>query len=142
MGNLCDKAAYASHGRSALDFVHVFPLSPQAPRQARHSLEPLLGLVPPSLFVDLQIITSELVTNTVRHSGGVEGDPITVRVVCTEQRVRLEVEDGGPGFAPIFQTPTTSSTKGWGLFLVDRLSDRWGASPDGMVWSEVDLPAR
>jgi anti-sigma regulatory factor (Ser/Thr protein kinase) len=139
MGKLCDKCAYEG---SPLDFTHVFPLGPMAPRQARRSLEPLIGLVPPRIFLDVQIITSELVTNTVRHSGGGEGDPVTVRVDCTEERVRLEVEDGGPGFSPIFGTPTPSSTKGWGLYLVDRLSDRWGATPAGRVWAEIDLPVQ
>jgi hypothetical protein len=33
-------------------------------------------------------------------------------------------------------------TSGWGLRLVDRLTDRWGFSADGTrtVWCELDLP--
>jgi anti-sigma regulatory factor (Ser/Thr protein kinase) len=123
-----------------VDFVRVFPLSLEAPRQARYSLEALIGLVPPHLLIDLRIVMSEMVTNSVRHSGGSDGDPLTVRVDCSDRRIRIEVEDGGPGFSPIFQAPRPTSTKGWGLYIVDQLTDRWGVLPGGVVWAEVDIP--
>ena len=123
-----------------MDFARVFPSGPAAPRQARRALDELYGVVPPALLADVRVIVGEFVTNSVKHSGGVEGDPITLRVECSMGRVRIEVEDGGPGFSPVFPAPDASSESGWGLFLVDRLSDRWGTAVEGRVWAEVDLP--
>jgi anti-sigma regulatory factor (Ser/Thr protein kinase) len=123
-----------------VEYVRVFPVGLDAPRGARHSLDALIGSVPPALLMDLRILMSEFVTNTVRHSGRAEGDPITVRVERVDEHVRIEVEDGGTGFAPVFKTPDPSRSDGWGLYIVDRLADRWGVAPKGVVWAEVDLP--
>ena len=123
-----------------MDFARVFPLSPGAPRQARQALDELFGVVPPKVLIDLRIIVAELVTNSVKHSGGGEGEPITLRVDCSDSVVRIEVEDGGPGFSPVFPAPNLESAAGWGLYIVDRLADRWGTLSEGTVWAEVDLP--
>ena len=123
-----------------MEYVRVFPVGLLAPRSARTSLDALIGLAPSIVLLDLRIIVSEFVTNAVRHAGRAEGDPVTVRVECSDRVVRIEVEDGGEGFAPLFKTPDPSRSGGWGLYLVDRLADRWGARPGGVVWAEVDLP--
>ena len=122
-----------------MEFVRVYPIGLLAPRAARHSLDLLIGLVRPAPLMDLRVIVSEFVTNSVRHAGQHDGDPITVRVDCTEARVRIEVEDGGPGFTPVFPRPDPERDSRWGLYLVDRLADRWGTGPSGRVWAEVDL---
>jgi len=122
-----------------VEYVRVFPIGLVAPRSARTSLDALIGLAPPMVLLDLRITVSEFVTNAVRHAGRAEGDPVTVRVRCSDRVVRIEVEDGGDGFAPLFKTPDPSGSSGWGLYIVDRLADRWGASPKGVAWAEVDF---
>src|SRR5438034_7250452 len=119
--------------------VRVYPISPAAPRAARGSLDVLIDRVPPAVLMDLRVIVSEFVTNSVRHSGQPDGDPVTVRILCTEDLVRIEVEDGGPGFTPMFPRPDPERSSRWGLYLVDRLSDRWGTGPSGHAWAEIDL---
>ena len=56
------------------------------------------------------------------------------------KRIRVEVHDSGPGFEPPEAPPTLYRESGFGLFLVDRIADRWGVSSDGgtTVWFELD----
>ena len=57
-----------------------------------------------------------------------------------DDRVRVEVTDHGPGFEARARDPSTQHESGWGLYLVDQLSDRWGVSrTDGTAaWFEID----
>ncbi len=87
---------------------------------------------------DARLLVNELVTNSVKHCDG--SGQVTLTVSTHPQRVRVEVHDPGSGFTPPTGHPDLSSTSGRGLFLVDRLSDRWGVSNDGLtcVWFELD----
>ena len=61
-------------------------------------------------------------------------------VVGTE-RVRVEIANPGSPFEPRPREDDPASDDGWGLFLVDRISDSWGVveEDDGSqrVWFEV-----
>ena len=82
------------------------------------------------------LLTSELVTNAVRHSR-VE---VVVTVWRSDARVRIEVRDESPE-SPTLGTPGEDATRGRGLTLVDRVADAWGyVRHDGQgktVWLEV-----
>ena len=56
--------------------------------------------VPEDRLEDLRLLTSEIVTNAVRHAGLAKEDTIGVAVSASERRVRVEVADDGPGFDP------------------------------------------
>jgi anti-sigma regulatory factor (Ser/Thr protein kinase) len=113
---------------------------PQAPAEARRSLDGLGPHVDPRLLARLRLLVSELVTNSVRHAGTGEDDPIYLRVDPSPGSVRVEVVDKGDGFDPPRQHPDPERASGWGLFLVDRIADRWGVRVDGntRVWFELD----
>jgi anti-sigma regulatory factor (Ser/Thr protein kinase) len=116
---------------------------PGAASLARHSLDDLDGSLPPVLRRDVALLVSELVTNAVRHAGASAGDSIHLSVVVGSSRVRVEVADPGPGFEAAPSAPTRFQSSGWGLYLVSRLSDRWGidrAAHGTSVWFELDLP--
>jgi hypothetical protein len=52
------------------------------------------------------------------------------------------VSDPGGGFSADLPEPATRGPGGWGLFLTERLADRWGVDREGgwtTVWLEVDL---
>jgi anti-sigma regulatory factor (Ser/Thr protein kinase) len=103
----------------------------------RARLEPDL---PPARLADVMLLTSELVTNAIRH-GGAAGpdDRIRVRVLRRGRRARIEVCDDGPGFAA--NPPSRPTEGGMGLELVDRLADAWGTDRRGratLVWFEVE----
>jgi anti-sigma regulatory factor (Ser/Thr protein kinase) len=90
---------------------------------------------------DLLLLLSEVVTNAVRHSGAIKGDPIRIAMSETRDCVRVEVTDPGDGFAkPARLAPDLSKTGGLGLVLVDRLSRAWGTrrtSKGSLVWFEL-----
>jgi anti-sigma regulatory factor (Ser/Thr protein kinase) len=88
----------------------------------------------------LELAASELVTNALLHGEG----GIDVTVELHGDRVRLAVEDEGFGADPIrCREPTSTGSGGWGLRLVDGLSDSWGAHRvpgHTLVWMERRLP--
>jgi anti-sigma regulatory factor (Ser/Thr protein kinase) len=85
-----------------------------------------------------RLLVSELVTNSIVHGG--RSRPVNVRVRGEPAALRVEVKDDGPGFAPRPGAMQSSESGGFGLFLVDRLADRWGVAFDGAtyVWFELD----
>ncbi|MFF0291782.1 SpoIIE family protein phosphatase [Streptomyces sp. NPDC005262] len=93
------------------------------------------GLEP--LMAPAELIVSELVTNAIRHCDG----PSRLRLI--QHRVlTCEVSDTNTS-QPRPRQPQTLDENGRGLFLVARLSRRWGSRPgtDGkVVWAEQDLP--
>ena len=91
---------------------------------------------------DLRLLTSEIVTNALRHAGLAAGDTVGVAVAVSGRRVRVEVADGGPGFDPAaVHGPTSEGVGGWGLHLVKQLADAWGVTREdrNFVWFELTL---
>jgi anti-sigma regulatory factor (Ser/Thr protein kinase) len=98
--------------------------------------------VPEDRIEDLRLLTSEIVTNAVRHARLAQEDTIGVAVDVSERRVRVEVADDGPGFDPAnLPEPSSERVGGWGLRLVRQLSDRWGVirNEPNLVWFEVSF---
>lgn len=91
---------------------------------------------------DAKLLTSEVVTNAVRHSGlGAEGS-IGLAVKLSPDRVRIEVSDAGIGFdIAALDAPSAKNESGWGLFLVQEVSDGWGVikNDPNVVWFELNL---
>jgi signal transduction histidine kinase len=96
----------------------------------------LEGSLPPETMAKLRLCVTELVANSVRHA---RGTPIDVTVRVDVDRVRADVSDGGPGFAPPDADPNPLKSAGWGLFLVRKIAERWGSEPaSGTVWFELE----
>ena len=91
---------------------------------------------------DAKLLTSEVVTNALRHSGlGAEGS-IGLAVKLTPDRVRIEVSDIGAGFdVGALDAPSDKNESGWGLFLVQEVSDGWGVikNDPNIVWFELNF---
>ena len=97
------------------------------------------GEVSRRLLQDTQLLTSEVMTNAVRHAGMKYGDRIGLTIDLSTEMVRVEVFDDGPGFdVTSLAEPGSGRAKGWGLHLVARVSERWGADLDHrhVVWFE------
>jgi anti-sigma regulatory factor (Ser/Thr protein kinase) len=78
-------------------------------------------------------LLSELVANSVVHSGLSPRDPVAVSFRPLDDGVRVEVTDGGVGMGH----PTVRDRCS-GLGLLDRIADRWGHSDHPTrVWFEV-----
>ena len=87
------------------------------------------------------LLTSEIVTNAIRHAGLRDSDRILLAARLAPEMVRVEVRDPGPGFDPAVR----HETSGFGLRMVDMLSSRWGVDRDDKgcrVWFEVDRRRR
>ena len=114
--------------------------TPGAVPDARRALEALDDEVSPQTLEDLRLLVSELVTNSVRHAGLREAQTIELKVKLLPETVRVEVNDQGSGFEPTPRGARGDDQSGWGLYLVSRISDRWGVSSDGVtrVWFELE----
>jgi anti-sigma regulatory factor (Ser/Thr protein kinase) len=121
-----------------------FEAGPTAAASARNALMALDGRVDPALLADVRLLVSELVTNSVRHSGIKNHDRVQMHVQVTASTLRVEVADPGEGFAPQPRDMDRTRPGGWGLYLVDQLSDRWGVARDHLnrVWFEMDRNGR
>ena len=128
-------------GAAAIDLR--LPPDERAPGAARHVVAGILPYITHDLWEPLQLLVSELVTNSVLHAGLGPDDTVTVELVADTRCVRVMVRDAGPGIEPAadVRDPGPDAVGGWGLVLVDRLASRWGtlAGPLSAVWFELDL---
>jgi anti-sigma regulatory factor (Ser/Thr protein kinase) len=113
------------------------PPAVDAPLRAREEVG-ALGLPRPALD-DITLLVSEVVTNCVVHADLAPGQDIDLRLKRTNEMVRVEVRDEGRGFADSLLQRAES--RGFGLYLVEQLADRWGVERGRQtcVWFEVDV---
>jgi two-component sensor histidine kinase len=93
---------------------------------------------------DLHLLVSELVTNGVEHGTPDDAGRLELRVDAESERVRVEVLDAGEGFEFDPRRPEPDGETSFGLFLVERMSDRWGFDVHGgrtRVWFELGSSA-
>jgi anti-sigma regulatory factor (Ser/Thr protein kinase) len=111
--------------------------SPDAAANARRGLARLRGDLDPPLMETLRLLVTELVTNSVKHTGA---PTVVLKVLVGKSAVWTEVSDAGPGFDPAKTGSSSADHTGWGLFLVERLAERWGVNQDvdgTKVWFEL-----
>jgi anti-sigma regulatory factor (Ser/Thr protein kinase) len=141
---LCLMIAASESGYGGMEAevsAEVVP-GPGAAAEARRALEGLGDLLSPGKLEDVRLLVSELVTNSVLHAGLSPDEAITVTVTVQGGLVRGEVHDRGPGFEPPQELrPKPDLASGWGLYIVERMADRWGVAHTGSksVWFEIDL---
>ncbi|WTI42895.1 serine/threonine-protein phosphatase [Streptomyces sp. NBC_00589] len=90
-----------------------------------------------SLLDSTELMVSEVVTNAVRYASR----PIALRLLRTDV-LRCEVTDDSPQ-VPRMRRAAPGDEGGRGLFLVDQLALRWGAtrlSRGKVVWFEQQIP--
>jgi anti-sigma regulatory factor (Ser/Thr protein kinase) len=109
---------------------------------ARRSVISIEAGLPLGVRHRVALMLSELVANAVQHGGAGPTETVEVRVASTPQRVRVEVVDPGwQGIDPPRRIQHPDG--GYGLLLVEHLSDGWGreATPTGgsLAWFELDL---
>jgi serine/threonine-protein kinase RsbW len=117
-----------------------------APAAARAAVSgSLRDRAPTAALQDAQLLVSELVSNSVRHSGASADEAVMLRIGLTPTMVRLEVEDTGCGGVIAPRPPSLDNGGGYGLNLVQALSERWGservARGGTRVWAQLDLNA-
>ena len=95
----------------------------EGPAKARRIIaEELSTLLSPGELDDVKLMVSELVTNRI-IDGHEENDAPLVLDLCVNGNIRCAVLDQKPG---LFARIRDDRRQGWGLRLVEQLSDRWG----------------
>lgn len=120
------------------------PVAIEAARLARRAVEDVPELEPHG---DLQfvaaLLTTELVTNAVRHARLGPDEVLALLVEVDGELVHVEVSDPGAGFFALGHTRSVPGRRvEHGLHLVDVLADRWGFRrdhPGCCIWFDLDL---
>ena len=121
--------------RTSLD-VEI-PRDARAPMKARRAVEDLGAAIDPAIQHDVVLLVSELVTNSVKY--GAEGDLKLQIEAPAPTKLRVEVVNQGASFEPEARSRPKTEPGGWGLHLVETLSDRWGVHAGSThVWFEID----
>ena len=113
-----------------------FPLTATAPASARHWFAEQARL-PVDVSDRIVLLLSELVANSVSHSGLQEPDEVEVAVRKIPGGLHVEVVDEGVGIdASVLPRPDH-----YGLLFTERMADRWGYTNDPTrVWFEINGP--
>jgi anti-sigma regulatory factor (Ser/Thr protein kinase) len=108
---------------------------PESVAEARHALGDVLEGLDEGIQDGVTVIVSELVTNAIKHG---PDRPIALRIRRDGEAVRGEIEDEGHGKVEIWRESDRGPQGGYGLPIVEAMSDRWGVS-DGntRVWFEL-----
>jgi anti-sigma regulatory factor (Ser/Thr protein kinase) len=97
------------------------------------------GFVDAGRLESLALVVSEIVTNAVRH--GKPGGEIRLAATPKGDYLCVQVTDEGDGFVPSPGAMASEPGGGFGLFLVEKLTRRWGMTRENMrtrVWFEFD----
>jgi hypothetical protein len=89
---------------------------------------------------DVELVTTELLTNAYEHAAG----PFGLRLVRPhgQELVRLEVDDGCPHLLPQSGWAAPNDRRGRGLLMVNGISSDWGMRIDTdrkTIWAEVPI---
>jgi anti-sigma regulatory factor (Ser/Thr protein kinase) len=117
-----------------------FVADPRAAAAGRRALEALPRDLGHAQSRVAALLTTELIANAVEHSGNGTGGRVRLEIALSDELLRVEVGDEGPGFVPAPRAPDAPLDSHWGLHLVEKLADRWGvvAGPETLVWFELD----
>src|SRR5205823_5327739 len=102
--------------------------------------------MPTALLDDAKLLATELLTNSIRHSGLRPDEVIHLTAQWSGTTLRITVRDRARSAEPppIVGSirPSPGAESGWGLYLVDRIASRWGITFEGgtSYWLELEPP--
>ena len=113
---------------------------PLAVREARTWLSALASRhVDAARRSDLELVVTEVVTNAVRH--GAPGGAVRLAATPKPEFLCVQVTDEGPGLVPRPGAMASDENGGFGLFIIEQLTRRWGMTRENRhtrVWFEFD----
>ena len=86
---------------------------------------------------DASLLASELMSNAVKHGGGV----VDMQIEAEDGLLHVGVRDDAGGVPTVSQADATSSG-GRGMWIVQSIAQDWGTDPDGAgktVWFDLSL---
>ena len=111
----------------------------EARRLAQSAAEPVMAQ---SQVANFNLAVTEIVSNAVRHSGA--DQEIVLALTAKDDYLCVRVTDGGTGLVPQPGAIGSDPGAGFGLFLVEQLTRRWGMTRENgqtRVWFEIDFEA-
>jgi anti-sigma regulatory factor (Ser/Thr protein kinase) len=113
-----------------------------APGQARQAVKDTLSDRSKETVETASLLVSELVTNSLRHGNAILNASVVLRIAQHDHVIRIEVVDWGRGFDYSRRSEPLDHAGGWGLYLVEQLSSRWGIEKGtpNVVWFELNVP--
>jgi anti-sigma regulatory factor (Ser/Thr protein kinase) len=130
-----ERTARPVSSRTATTLTH----DADAPGEARRLLDQVANGLAPEQLWDARILVTELVSNSVLHA---RGRSIEISLDLTPTHLVIEVTDGGSpaGPAVVREGADALVPHGWGLNIVEALTESWGVR-DGpgsrTVWCEL-----
>jgi anti-sigma regulatory factor (Ser/Thr protein kinase) len=119
------------------------PLEPASARRAREELDRFRESLDEASFIDLRLLVDELIVEALQdHDDGSTSSsapPINLRAELEGDRIRVAVAEGGGAYRLPSRRPEPGDA-GFGMHLVQRLSDRWGMRRErdrATVWIEM-----
>jgi anti-sigma regulatory factor (Ser/Thr protein kinase) len=124
--------------------VHHLPCEPASVPEARRlASDVAIQYLDEAQFQAFELAVTELVSNAVRHAGEPDED-IRLAVTPKDGYVCVQVTDAGPGLVPRPGALDGDGDGGFGLFIVEQLTRRWGVTRENSktrVWFELDFAA-
>ena len=120
----------------------TLPAKTIAPSIARGTLDPLQRQLAEDTYYTVQLLVTELITNSLRHARFGHDDAIYIQIDTDDSRTHVSVCDPGGGAVPEMAEPDVEAIGGRGLFLVDAMADNWGVRRNHRtcVWFELRKP--
>ena len=118
----------------------TYPHDAKVVAHARRFVTETIGEAPRALLCDVELMTSELVSNALLHAAS----ECTVTVETHDRLITVAVSDAGAG-QPTVRTPDDHELSGRGLMIVAALASDWGIeesapAPGKVVWFRVERP--
>ena len=135
-----ERTVVPSVGPGALELRLWFAGVARAPSSARSALSVLEPHLDEDRLQSLRLVITELLTNSIRHSDMDEQEVVSLDIRLRDGVLRCTVSDPGSGFRkPEVVRPHADRPGGFGLVILESVSDRWDVSHDELfrVWFEL-----
>ena len=122
---------------------HLEPEAASVPEARRLACEVAADYLDTGQMGSFELVVTEVFSNAVRH-GGRPGDLIRLAITPKDGYMCVQVTDSGPGLVPRPGAFESDDDGGFGLFLVEQLTRRWGVTREDnktRVWFELDFAA-
>lgn len=120
------------------------PRRPDAAFAARQAVDALGHDLDEAVLSDVRLLVTELIASRVQRPATTAAAWVELDMMLDGGHLHVEVKDYGQRwvFEPSPFTFEPESSSGWGLYLVDRLADRWAlerGESSTRIWFDLDL---
>ena len=126
--------------RLASEQVFELPATAAAAGMARREVAAIPGIAGDNAYKAL-LMTSEVIAVYVANADPAPGATVRLTIRVTPDRVRIEVGGRPPDVTPdaLLHAHEAPSLGGYGLQIVERMSDAWGVegAGDSRIWFEL-----